>query len=81
TMAERSLLAFLRAGCHAPIGILSHIEETELRLEAVVLSGDGQELIAASASGSFEEAKEIGNRAGKKLLDAGAGRLISHDES
>ncbi|MCH9656393.1 MAG: hydroxymethylbilane synthase [Planctomycetes bacterium] len=77
TAAERSLLAFLRAGCHAPIGILSHIEKNEVRLDAVVLSGDGQELISASATGSFEDATEIGIKAAKKLLDAGAGRLIS----
>lgn len=81
TTAERSLLAFLRAGCHAPIGILSHIEEPGLRLEAVVLSGDGQELITASASGSFEDATEIGISAAKKLLDGGASRLISNDDN
>ena len=81
TTAERSLLAFLRAGCHAPIGILSTIDESGLRLETVVLSGDGQEIITASASGSFEDATEIGIRAAKKLLDAGAGRLISNEDS
>jgi hydroxymethylbilane synthase len=81
TTAERSLLAFLRAGCHAPIGILSHVEKTELNLDAVVLSGDGQELITASASGAFKDATDIGINAAKKLLDAGAGRLISNDDS
>lgn len=80
TTAERSLLAFLRAGCHAPIGTLSQIEENELRLEAVVLSGDGQERITAVATGSFEDAIEIGVNAAKELLDAGAGRLISNED-
>tara|TARA_R110002095_G_scaffold72727_4_gene61869 strand:+ start:324 stop:1280 length:957 start_codon:yes stop_codon:yes gene_type:complete len=80
TTAERSLLAFLRAGCHAPIGTLSHLEEHELRLEAVVLSGDGQERIAASAAGPFDDAIEIGVRVAKKLQEAGASRLISNDD-
>lgn len=82
TAAERSLLAFLRAGCHAPIGSLSTIEKNQLHLEAVVLSGDGQERISASASGVLEEAIEIGNQTAQKLLDAGADQLISNsDES
>lgn len=80
TTAERSLLAFLRAGCHAPIGALSLIVEHELTLEAVVLSTDGQERITATASGTFEEATEIGIQTAKKLLDAGAGRLISNED-
>lgn len=79
TTAERSLLAFLRAGCHAPIGSLSHIEENQLHLEAVVLSSNGQERITAAASGSLEDAKNIGIVTAKKLLDAGASRLISND--
>lgn len=82
TAAERSLLAFLRAGCHAPIGSLSTIEENELQLEAVVLSGDGQERITAMARGTLEEANEVGIEAAQKLLDAGAARLIAKsDES
>ncbi|WP_339732364.1 hydroxymethylbilane synthase [uncultured Gimesia sp.] len=80
TTAERSLLAFLRAGCHAPIGALSQIKDNELTLEAVVLSADGQERITATASGTFEEAAEIGIQAAQKLLDTGAGRLISTDD-
>ncbi|WP_299459859.1 hydroxymethylbilane synthase [uncultured Gimesia sp.] len=79
TTAERSLLAFLRAGCHAPIGTLSQIEENELHLEAVVLSGDGQERITAAATGSLADAFEIGVSVAKKLLEAGAGRLILND--
>ena len=79
TTAERSLLAFLRAGCHAPIGALSRIEDDKLILEAVVLSGDGQERIIATASGTFDEATEIGIQVAEKLLEAGAGRLISTD--
>ncbi len=80
TTAERSLLSFLRAGCHAPIGALSRIENNELQLEAVVLSGDGKELITASDTGSFDDAFEIGVRTAKKLIDAGASRLISIDD-
>ncbi|WP_417380288.1 hydroxymethylbilane synthase [Gimesia sp.] len=80
TTAERSLLAHLRAGCHAPIGSLSQPAGDQLTLEAVVLSVDGRERICASVSGSFAEAKEIGVKVAKALLADGAGRLISGTE-
>ncbi|WP_417385307.1 hydroxymethylbilane synthase [Gimesia sp.] len=80
TTAERSLLAHLRAGCHAPIGSLSQTADDQLTLEAVVLSVDGQERICASVTGSFSEAKEIGVKVAKALLADGAGRLITGTE-
>ncbi|MCA9014261.1 MAG: hypothetical protein KDA77_02910, partial [Planctomycetaceae bacterium] len=57
----------------------SRIENNKLALEAVVLSADGQERITATSSGAFEEATEIGIQVAQKLLEAGAGRLISTD--
>lgn len=41
--AERSLLSTLRAGCHAPLGVISKLNGDSLELEAVVLSLDGQQ--------------------------------------
>jgi len=79
TTAERSLLSYLRAGCHAPIGCLTRFEGDELTLEAVVLSGDGTERIFVSESGSSIDAVETGVKAAKALLAAGADRLISSD--
>lgn len=81
TTAERSLLAFLRAGCHAPIGAISRFDNEILTLEAVVLSSDGQERLSATASGTFDEAADLGIQTGQQLLDAGAGRLIAHEEN
>ncbi len=77
TTAERSLLSHLRAGCHAPIGCLSRLEDGTLTLEVVVLSGDGAERIFVSESGPQDEAAEIGVKAAESLLEAGADRLIS----
>ena len=77
TTAERSLLSHLRAGCHAPIGSLSLLKKDQLTLEAVVLSGDGQERIFVSESGPLEAAAETGIKAAESLLEAGADRLIS----
>ncbi|QDU53171.1 hydroxymethylbilane synthase [Gimesia panareensis] len=77
TTAERSMLAHLRAGCHAPIGCLSRLEAEQLTLEAVVLSGNGQERIFVSESGPCEAAAQTGVQAAQALLEAGAGRLIS----
>lgn len=80
TTAERSLLAHLRAGCHAPIGSLSQTTVDQLTLEAVVLSADGVERICASVTGSLTEAADIGVKVAKALLADGAGRLITGTE-
>ena len=46
--AERSLLAQLRAGCHAPVGAATSIAGEELLLEAVVLNPAGTQRLFAS---------------------------------
>lgn len=75
-LAERTLLAELRAGCHAPLGVMSSIESDELTLEAVVLSHDGRERITAVASGSDKDPTAIGRTVAAELLEQGAQQLI-----
>lgn len=76
--AERSLLASLRAGCHAPVGVstrsLEHLGAGSLHLEAVVLSSDGRTRLMAAASGN--EADALGRTVADLLRTQGADRLI-----
>ncbi len=76
TSAERSLLRSLRAGCHAPLGVLTTIEETTLTLEAVVLSPDGKERISAELSSPIVEAEQLGVQLAEQLRKQGAARLL-----
>jgi hydroxymethylbilane synthase len=70
--AERALLEALRAGCHAPVGVMSQVIEGVLRLEAVVLTLDGQRRWMSAVRGPAAEAVRLGQTAAALLLDQGA---------
>ena len=77
--AERACLAALRAGCHAPVGALSHvsIEDTTVTLEGVVLSPDGKQRLCKSVTGKSGEPEQVGSQVARILLDGGADELIN----
>jgi hydroxymethylbilane synthase len=75
-IAERSLLAQLRAGCHAPVGAATEIDSGELTLEAVVLSADGRQRLIASGQSAPNDAEKLGREVAEKLLQQGADVLL-----
>lgn len=75
--AERALLAALRAGCLAPVGAWGRIEEDALRLDAVVLSGDGRQRLAAQGAAALAQAEKLGEDVARDLLAQGAADLIN----
>jgi hydroxymethylbilane synthase len=76
-VAERSLLAQLGGGCLAPIGAWARVGAGELHLDAVVLSADGRQRLAASGHGASDEASRLGGEVAAKLLALGAADLIA----
>jgi hydroxymethylbilane synthase len=76
-LAERSLLATLRGGCLAPVGAWGRVAEGSLLLDGVVLSADGRQRVAASASGRASSAVEIGREVAEQLIAQGAEGLIA----
>jgi hydroxymethylbilane synthase len=77
--AERTVLANLQGGCRLPLGAWGRFERGELVLDACVLSADGSESVRRSGSAacaSVNEAEALGRLVAKKLLDAGAGRIL-----
>lgn len=75
-LAERSLLAALRAGCHAPVGVHSRLESDQLHLEAVVLSPDGSRKWTATGHAAAQEAVSLGQTIAQQLLDDGADAVL-----
>lgn len=75
--AERSLLASLRGGCLAPIGAWGRVEADGLILEAVVLSPDGAQRLAAQAAGDSKDAEAVGQAVAEQLQAQGAAELIA----
>lgn len=75
--AERHLLARLRAGCHAPLGVESRLENATLHLAAVVLSLDGLSRVDADATGPADAPDEVAEAVAAALWDGGAGDLLN----
>jgi hydroxymethylbilane synthase len=77
--AERAVLATLEGGCAAPIGALGEVAEgddgDELWVRAVALSLDGALSVRMSASGTPEDAADLGVRLARDMLADGAGQL------
>jgi hydroxymethylbilane synthase len=74
--AERALLAELEGGCQVPLGAWARIENSQMLLDARVLSADGAESIHRQASGPPQESEHLGRRLARELLEAGADRLL-----
>jgi hydroxymethylbilane synthase len=76
--AERALLAALRGGCLAPVGAWGRRGENgPLQFDAVVLSHDGKQRLAASGESALEDAEQLGRLVAEQLLDQGAAALIA----
>ena len=76
TIAERSLLEALAAGCSAPVG--AYAEGTwPLRMRAAVLSTDGARVLRAHGSAPAADARRLGRDLAAELLRRGAADLIS----
>lgn len=74
--AERQVLADLRAGCHAPLGVFSQVDEGRLTLHAVVLSADGRQRLEASGTAESDDAGKLGAQIAAELIENGAAELI-----
>lgn len=75
-IAERTLLATLRAGCHAPVGAFTTVKDDHLHLEAVVLPIDGSCRWKASSSGPLDDPAVVGAAVAAQLLSQGASRVL-----
>jgi hydroxymethylbilane synthase len=76
-LAERSLLFALRGGCLAPVGAWGRIDQGQLRLDAVVLSGNGSQKVVAAGSANPEDGETLGQRVANDLIQQGAAELIA----
>ena len=75
-IAERALLAELRAGCHAPLGVQTQLEDDQLNLTAVLLSSDGRQRMEASGTAGRSAAANLGIEVAQSLLNSGGAELV-----
>lgn len=74
--AERACLSTLRAGCHAPVGVLTLVRGEQLELTAVVLSPDGKQRYEVTVQGSTADPEQAGSDAARCLMDQGAAEVL-----
>ena len=74
--AERSLLSTLRAGCHAPLGVQTKVEGSQIRMDAVVLPQDGHQRWMASAVGEISDPVSLGQVVAELLKSQGVDRVL-----
>ena len=74
--AERRVLSDLRAGCHAPLGVLTTLHGDRLTLDAVVLDHDGSQRVAASATNTADDPESLGTQVADDLRHQGADQLV-----
>jgi hydroxymethylbilane synthase len=80
TAAERTVLARLEAGCHAPVGALATWDGCTMDLRVLVAQVDGTHLErrrASAAVASEADARAFGIRVADDLLAHGAATLLS----
>lgn len=75
-LAERSLLRALGGGCQLPIAALATVAGEELRIEGLVASRDGKQIVRQQISGSTENAERPGSELAEILLERGARALL-----
>jgi len=75
--AERAVNHHLQGGCQVPIGVYSIISDDQIGIEGLVGKIDGSLIIQHKIEGKVEDAEKLGIQLAEKLLDSGAGEILS----
>jgi len=75
--AERAFLKELEGGCQVPIAAFALLNSNKVHLRGMVAEIDGSRIIRDEISGNMHQAEEMGINLAKRLLDAGAGEILS----
>lgn len=75
--AERAFLQRIEGGCQVPAGALAELDGVSVTLTTLVCSLDGRRAVAASATGTAEEAATVGLAAAERALQNGADEILA----
>jgi len=75
-LAERALLHRLEGGCQVPIAAHATVVGRGVRLEGLVSSVDGKELLRDTIEGAVEDPESIGVQLADRLLARGGDRIL-----
>ena len=74
--AERGVLGSLGGGCQVPIGAYAVVAAGRVRVQAIVASPDGTEVIRGEGECAVADAAATGRALGAELLERGARRIL-----
>jgi hydroxymethylbilane synthase len=74
--AERAFVGVLEGGCQIPIGAYAQIHEGKLKLEGLVASLDGKNIIHERIEGPCFNARSLGVQLGHIVLEKGADKIL-----
>jgi hydroxymethylbilane synthase len=74
--AERALVGRLDGGCQVPIGAYARIEKGLITLKGLVASLDGEVIYKLENVGPVDDAINIGQELGSRLLKMGANEIL-----
>jgi hydroxymethylbilane synthase len=76
--AERGFLRLLEGSCLVPAGAFARLAGEEVHLDAVVFSPDGtrEVRVRGSAAADPDAARDLGERLGRELLEAGGREIL-----
>ncbi len=72
SVAERTLLAKMNAGCRFPLGALARVIDSKIRLHACICSIDATKRIDVELEDSIDNAHKLGERVSEELISKGA---------
>ncbi len=75
-IAERALLSKLQGGCQVPVGAWARFERSELIMDAVVCSVDGQQFVRERSTAPADQAAKLGEHLAQVLVDSGARNIL-----
>ncbi len=75
-LAERALLRALGGGCQLPIAAHGIVAGKELKIDGLVASRDGKQIVRQQISGPIADAERLGNELAQRLLESGARELL-----
>jgi len=75
--AERGLLSGLGVGCRTPVAGYATLSGNHLTIRGLVGRPDASEMLTDSVTGSVEDAAALGGQLARRLIDAGAGRILA----
>jgi len=76
TQGERALLRRLEGGCQIPIGTFGRIDGKTFRLDAMVGTLDGKNVVRGSIAGTPSDADKLGTELAEQLLMRGADKIL-----